>query len=153
VKPLPKLSTIFCAGALLASSAFADEIRPVDASTPLFRIFQALPSKAAPGNTKGPQVTMDDKRPLLVVWSVRDVRLAPDRKGVLLRLIEKDRKIFAALTNKYNQGLLLLEAQGGVLEAIYITEPVENGVLEFRYPDDATVAQYLRRRFKLAEFR
>lgn len=153
MKPVLKLRTISCAAVLLASSAFAAEIRPVDASTPLFRIFQALPSKTARGNTKGPQVTLDYKRPLLVVWSVRDVRLAPDRKGVLLTLTEKDRKIFAALTNKYNQGLLLLEAQGGVLEAIYITAPVENGVLEFRYPDDAAVAQYLRRRFKLAEFR
>src|ERR1700720_1642931 len=150
MKLLLKLRTISCAAVLLASSALAAEIRPVDANTPLFRIFQALPSKAAQGNTKSPQVTLDDKRPLLVVWSVRDVRLAPDRKGVLLVLAERDRKIFAALTHKYNQGLLLLEAQGGVLEAIYITEPLENGVLEFRYPDDAAVAQYLRRRFKLA---
>jgi hypothetical protein len=150
MKPLLKLNTISCAAALLASSAFAAEIRPVDAGTPLFRIFQALPSKAAQGNTKGPEVTLDDRHPLLVVWSVRDVRLASDRKGVVLTLIEKDRKTFAALTHKYKQGLLLLEAQGGVLEAIYITEPLENGVLEFRYPDDAAVAQYLRRRFKLA---
>ena len=150
MKLLLKLNTISCAAALLASSAFAAEIRPVDAGTPLFRIFQALPSKAAQGNTKGPEVTLDERHPLLVVWSVRDVRLASDRKGVVLTLIDKDRKTFAALTHKYKQGLLLLEAQGGVLEAIYITEPVENGVLEFRYPDDEAVAQYLRRRFKLA---
>ncbi len=153
MKPLLKLSTISYAAALLASSAFAAEIKPVDAGTPLFRIFQALPGKAAQDNTKGPEVTLDDKHPLLVVWSVRDVRLASDRKGVLLTLIEKDRKIFAALTHKYNQGLLLLEGQGNILEAFQITEPLENGVLEFRYPDDAAVAQYLRRRFKLAEFR
>jgi hypothetical protein len=153
VKPLLKPSTITCAAALIASSVFAAEIKPVDTGTPLFRIFQALPRKAAQGNTKGPEVTLDDKHPLLVVWSVRDVRLASDGKGVLLTLIEKDRKTFAAVTHNYNEGLLLLEGQGNILEAFQITAPVENGLLEFRYPDDAAVAQYLRRRFKLAEFR
>jgi hypothetical protein len=68
-------------------------------------------------------------------------------------LTEKDRKIFAALTHKYNHGLLLLEAPGGVLEAIQVTQPLDNGALEFSYPDDAAMAQYLRRRFKLGEFR
>jgi hypothetical protein len=148
-----KLGTMFSTAALLASTVFAADIKPADPATPLFRIFQALPRKGVQGNIHGPQVTLDAKRPLLVVWSVRDVRLAPDRKGVLLTLTEKDRKIFAALTHKYNQGLLLLESQGNILEAIYVTEPLENGMLEFKYPDDMAIAQYLRRRFKLAEFR
>lgn len=139
--------------ATFPSHLIAADIKPADSATPLFRIFQALPRKGAQENIHGPQVTLDDKRPLLVVWSVRDVRLAPDHKGVLLTLTEKDRKIFGALTHKYNQGLLLLESQGNILEAIHVTEPLENGMLEFRYPDDAAMAQYLRRRFKLAEFR
>lgn len=148
-----KLRIIVCAVALSASAVFAADIKPADSSFPLFRIFQALPKKGAQGNIHGLQVTLDDKRPLLVVWAVHAVRLASDRKGVLLLLTEKDRKSFAALTRKYNHGLLLLESQENILEAIHVTEPVENGVLEFRYPDDAAMAQYLRRRFKLAEFR
>ena len=147
-----KLRILSCAVALLASSAFAADLKPADPSTPLFRIFQALP-KGEQQKSGAPQITFDAKRPVLVVWSVRDLKIGPDHKSVLLVLTEKDRKIFAALTHKYNHSLLLLEAQGGVLEAIQITQPLENGTLEFSYPDDAAMAQYLRRRFKLGEFR
>ena len=36
-----------------------------------------------------------------------------------------------------------------VLEAMRVTSPVTDGVLEFTYPDDAAVADYLRKRFRL----
>jgi hypothetical protein len=147
-----KLRILSCTVALLASPAFAVDVKPADPATPVFRIFQALP-KGEQQKNEPAQVTFDPKRPLLAVWSVRDLKLAPDHKSVLLLLTEKDTKIFAALTRKYNHGLLLLEAQGSVLEAIQIAEPVENGALEFKHPDDAAMAQYLRRRFKIAEFR
>jgi hypothetical protein len=147
-----KLHIISSVAVVFAWSCFAADIKPSDYTTPLFRIFQALP-KGEQRKNESPQVTFDAKRPLLVVWSARDLKLAPDHKGVLLVLTEKDTKVFAALTHKYNQGLLLLEAEGGLLEAIQITEPVENGILAFKSPDDAPMAQYLRRRFKLAEFR
>jgi hypothetical protein len=147
-----KLRIFSCAAALLASPAFAADLKPADPSTPVFRIFQALP-KGEQQKSGPAQITFDTKHPLLVVWSVGDLKLAPDHKSVLLLLTKKDRKAFAALTHKYNHGLLLLEAQGSVLEAIEIAEPVENGALEFKYPDDAAMAQYLRRRFKIAEFR
>jgi hypothetical protein len=147
-----KVHIISSAAVLFVSSSFATDVKPSDSTTPLFRIFQALP-KGEQRKNATPEVTFDARRPLLVVWSVQDLKLAPDHKGVLLVLTEKDRGSFAALTHKFNQGLLLLEAQGGVLEAIRITKPLENGVLEFNYPDDAPMAQYLRRRFKLAEFR
>jgi len=147
-----KLRILSCAAVLLAASAFAADLKPADPSTPLFRIFQALP-KGEQQKSGAPQITFDPKHPLLVVWSVRDLKIGPDHKSVLLVLTEKDRKIFATLTHKYNHSLLLLEAQGNVLEAIQITQPLENGALEFGYPDDAAMAQYLRRRFKLGEFR
>jgi hypothetical protein len=147
-----KLRILSCAAVLLVASTFAADLKPADSGTPLFRIFQALP-KDEQKKSGPPQLTFDPKHPLLVVWSVRDLKIGPDHKSVLLVLTEKDRKIFAALTHKYNHSLLLLEAQGDVLEAIQITQPLENGVLEFSYPDDAATAQYLRRRFKLGEFR
>jgi hypothetical protein len=147
-----KLRLFSYAAVLLASSVFAGELKPEDPTTPLFRIFQALP-KGEQKKNEPPQLTFDAKRPLLVVWSVRDLKLAPDHKSVLLVLTEKDQKVFAALTHKYNRGLLLLETRGTILEVMQVTGPLENGILEFKYPDDATMAQYIRRRFKLAEFR
>jgi hypothetical protein len=64
-----------------------------------------------------------------------------------------DARKFAALTRNYNQGLLLLEAQGRILEVMQITAPITDGVIGFKYPDQADVAEYLRRRFRIAEFR
>ena len=45
--------------------------------------------------------------------------------------------------------LLVLEANGRVLEAMKASGPVTNGTLEFVYPEDAAVAYYLKRRFRL----
>jgi hypothetical protein len=147
-----KFRIISCAAALLISPAFAADLKPADPAIPLFQIFQALP-KGGQRKGEAPQVTFDARHPLLVIWSVQDLKLAPDHKSVLLLLTEKDRQAFAALTRRYNRALLLLEAQGGILEVLQIEQPVENGLLEFSYPDDAAIAQYLRRRFKLAEFK
>ena len=101
----------------------------------------------------GTQLAFDNKRPLLVVHSVSDLRLARDNKSVLITLTRADAKKFAEMTQKYNQGLLLFEAEGRVLEAMQITTPVVDGVLGFKYPDQAAVAEYLRRRFRIGEFR
>jgi hypothetical protein len=98
-------------------------------------------------------VTFDNKHPLLVVRSVSDLRLARDGKGVLITLMPADAQKFAAITRKYNQGLLLLEAENRVLEAMQIAAPITDGVLGFKYPDQAAVAEYLRRRFRVGEFK
>ena len=143
-----KVRIISCAALLLACSGFAD-IKPADTRTPVFRIYQAYPNPTQQRLTPGPQVTFDARMPLLVVWSVRDVKLAPDHKGVVLTLNDKDRATFAALSRTYRNGLLLLEGQGTILTGLQIGQPLNNGVLEFKYPDDANVADYLRRRFKL----
>jgi hypothetical protein len=128
------------------------EIKPADSSTPLFRIFAPVPMK--PANSAAPTgFTFDAERPLLVVRSVSDLRLARDRKGVVIVLVPGDAQKFAAITRKYNQGLLLLEAQGRVLQVVQITAPITDGVIGFKYPDQADVAEYLRRRFRIAEFK
>jgi hypothetical protein len=98
-------------------------------------------------------VAFDDKHPLLVVRSVSDLRLARDGKGVFIRLMPADAQKFAAITRKYNQGLLLLETENRVLAAMYVAAPITDGILGFKYPDDAAVAEYLRRRFRIGEFK
>jgi len=140
------------AGVMLAVPVIGAEIKPVDSSTPLFRIFAPIPVK--PANSAAPAgLTFDAKHPLLVVSSVSDVRLARDRKGVVIVLMPVETQKFAAITRKYNQGLLLLEAQGRVLQVVQITAPITDGVIGFKYPDQAEVAEYLRRRFRIAEFK
>lgn len=128
------------------------EIKPADSKTPLFRIFAAISMKP-PGRGVPAGFTFDHEHPLLVVRSVGDLRLARDRKGVLITLTPVDAQEFAAITRKHTQGLLLLEAQGRVLEAMQITAPVTDGIIAFKYPDDAIAAEYLRRRFRVGEFK
>jgi hypothetical protein len=140
--------TVF-AMSLLAGSASGADVKPRDTSKPLFRVL--APTKIE-HSAKGPVATVDDKHPLLVVWSVRDLSLARDGKSVLITLQPKDAKAFAAATQKYNHGLLVLEGDGRVLQAMYVTAPVLEGVIGFKYPDDAAVAEYLRRRFRIGEF-
>ena len=137
---------------MLAASVMGAEIKPADSITPLFRIFAPIPMK--PANSAAPTgFTFDAKRPLLVVRSVSDLRLARDRKGVVIVLVPGDAQKFAAISRKYNQGLLLLEAEGRVLQGMQITAPITDGVIGFKYPDQADVAEYLRRRFRIAEFK
>jgi hypothetical protein len=135
--------------ALLAASALGADVKPHDSSKPLFRVL--APTKIDQ-SAKGPVITVDGEHPLLVVWSVRDLSLARDGKSVLITLQPKDAKLFAAATQKHNHGLLVLEADGRVLEAMYVTAPVLNGIMSFKHPDDAGVAEYLRRRFRIGEF-
>jgi hypothetical protein len=72
---------------------------------------------------------------------------------VLITLTSADTKKFAAITRRHNQGLLLFEADGRVLEAMHITAPIVHGITGFKYPKEAAVAEYLRRRFRIAEFK
>src|SRR5438128_12255586 len=97
-----RLSLLVAFFTVVASAAGA-EIKPADASKPLFRI---LKFQTFHGGDH-PQGTVDEK-PLLVVWAVSDLRLASDDKGVLITLTPKDAKTFAAITRKY--GYLVLDA-------------------------------------------
>jgi len=145
-------SSLILALVIIGTVSKAADISPADTNTPLFRIFAPIPMKRVT-SAIGTQLTFDNKRPLLVVHSVSDLRLARDNKSVLITLTRADAKKFAEMTQKYNQGLLLFEAEGRVLEAMQITTPVVDGVLGFKYPDQAAVAEYLRRRFRIGEFR
>jgi len=64
-----------------------------------------------------------------------------------------DAQKFAAITRNYTQSLLLLETENRVLDAMYVTAPITDGIIVFKYPDEAAVAEYLRRRFRVGEFK
>ena len=134
---------------LLAGVAFgAAEITPDNPAVPLFRVFIGIPPQ---GGGKG--MTFDEKRPLLTVRAVRELGLGRDDKSVQVTLTPDDARDLGLLTRKYDKGFLLLEAQGRVLTALHITKPIQNGVLGFKHPQDAVVAEYLRKRFRIGEFR
>lgn len=137
---------------MLVASAIGAEIKPADPGKPLFRIFAAIPMKAG-DNAAANGFTFNGNRPLLVVRSVSDLRLAGDRKGVMIVLTPTDAQKFGSITRAYNRGLLLVEAQGRVLQAMQVTAPVTDGAIAFNYPDDAAAAEYLRRRFRIGEFK
>jgi hypothetical protein len=99
------VGVVYLAGVLPAAQAA--DIKPADARKPLFRVL--APVKIQPG-AKHWLATVEDEHPLVVVWSVRDLVLAKDAKGVLITLHPKDAKLFAAATQKYNHGLLFPKA-------------------------------------------
>jgi DNA gyrase/topoisomerase IV subunit A len=136
----------------IATSAQADEYFPTDRAKPLFRLFAPIAMPTSAGGAR-PQFTFDDEHPLLVVYSVSDLMLARDNKGVLITLTPEDAKRFAEITRKYNDALLLLEANGQILQAMHITAPITDGIIGWKYPQEEQVAKYLRRRFHIAEFK
>jgi hypothetical protein len=135
-----------------ASMIAANEYFAGDRSKPLFRVCAPI-LIPTPSGAARPQFTFDDKLPLLVVYSVSDLVLARDNKGVLITLTPEDAKKFAAITRKHNDGLLLLEADGQVLQAMHISAPIADGIIGFKYPQEESVARYLRRRVRIAEFK
>ncbi len=141
-------STILVAAFLFAAPAFgAGEITPNNPAIPIFRVFIGIPP---PGGGKG--MIFDEKHPLLTIRAVRDLGLGRDDKSVRITLTPDDARDLAFLTRKYDKGFLLLEAQGRVLTAIHVTRPIQDGVLGFKHPKDAVVAEYLRKRFRIGEF-
>jgi hypothetical protein len=135
----------------VVTSAVGADIKPVDTSKPLFRIlkFKTLHDAAREGeNAKG---EVDDEHPMLVVWRLRDVHLARDNKGVLMTLTPEDTKKFAMITSKY--GYLVFEGGDRPLEVLHITAPITDGIIGFKHPQEAAVAEYLRRRLRIGEFK
>ena len=145
---------LLCIVAVLSISTWVhgSEYFPADRTKPLFRIFAPIPMSPRPDAAR-PQLTFDDKHPLLVIYSVSDLTLARDNKGVLITLTPNDTKKFAEITRKYSDALLLLEADGQVLQAMHIAAPITDGMIGWKYPQEEQVAKYLRRRFRISEFK
>jgi hypothetical protein len=129
----------------LISLAGAREIRPMDGNAPIFRVFA---SDSSAGSNSAP-INISGKEPLLVISSVANVQVSNDHKAVRVTLTGPDATRFANITRKHANELLVLEANGKVLEAMRVGGTVPNGVLEFSQPDDSAVVDYLKRRFRL----
>ena len=146
VRIMRSFFSLLCAAAILfASETFAAGPKPADGGTPVFRIF----GSGAPGRGSAPQINIAGKEPLMVIITPANVQLSTDRKAVRLTLSPSDARRFADITRKHRNELLVLEANGRVLEAMQVAGPVTNGRLDFTYPDDAAAADYLRKRFRL----
>jgi hypothetical protein len=129
---------------MVAALATAADLKP-DGNAPVFRIFA---SDSGAGDSKSP-INIAGKQPLLIVSRVANVQVSTDPKAVRVTLTGADARRFADITRKHPNGLLVLESDGKVMEAMQVGGTVTNGVLEFTYPDDATVADYLKKRFRL----
>jgi hypothetical protein len=139
---LPPLTALF----LLVSTA-TGEIRPKEQGKPLFQVFELIQKRS------GPNVRFDAQRPLLTVFTLRDIKLGRDKKSVGLALNDKDTRIFAALTRKFTGRLLLLRASDRAVQALEVKAPVQDGSIQFDHPQEAAMAEYFRRRFKMGEFK
>jgi hypothetical protein len=131
--------------ALEITTGLASDRKPADGGSPVFRIF----GSGSNSGSGAAQITISGKQPLMVISTVADIQLSNDRKAVRATLTSSDARRFADITRKHSRELLVLEANGKVLEAMQVSSPVTNGVLEFSYPDDAIVVDYLRKRFRL----
>jgi hypothetical protein len=125
--------------ALVRADAPPLELKPADSDRALFQIFEGIPRNADKTN-----YTIDSTKPLLVVYTLRDMILAQDSKGVFLRLNEKDTKAFADLTKKFEGRVLFLQCTNELMEGMRITAPIEDGYLGFKHPQSAAVAEYAR---------
>ena len=142
-RPVLLLATILYA--LFQAIVSAADLRPADAAAPLFRIFVA----GSPASSGTPNINVSGKPPLMIISAASDVQVSSDRKAVRLTLTSSDRRKFGDITRKHVHDFLVLEANGRVLEVMQVGAPVTNGTLEFVYPDDAAVADYLKKRFRL----
>lgn len=86
---------------------------------------------------------------LLTVYSLSDLLMQKDQRGVRVVLNAKDTKTFAALTHQYEYlSLLAGDSSSGVI--MHITAPIEDGSIMFNQAHSSEpVAQYLRKRFQL----
>jgi len=133
---------------LLLAAPVAAEIRPTEPGKPLFEVFELIQKRAGSSN-----VSFDEKRSLLTVFTLGELILHRDKKSVLIVLNAKDTRAFAALTRKFNGRLLLLRASDRAVQALKIKSPVQNGSIQFDHPQDSPMAEYFRRRFRVGEFK
>ncbi len=125
--------------------AYPDEILPADPKTPLIEIYDIQfdpPKKDEPPHHHSGHAG----KVLLSVYSLRDLLLQADRKGVRVVLNDEDAKVFASLTHKYPYLVLVASPKAGVI--MHIAAPIEDGSILFDKSTYAVpVAEYLRRRF------
>ena len=114
-------------------------------ASPIFQVFELTTSRANP-----PEVSFDEKRPVLTVRSLQDVKADYRQGSVTITLKENDRREFASLTRRSTGRLLLLRGTETAMEVMRITGPIEDGKLSFDPEESASMFSYLVERFRLA---
>lgn len=131
-----------------AFTAALGDLKPVDSSAPVLQYFEPVQIAPKPGHADAPNFTFDQRKPLLIITSVRQLIPNRDGRGVTIVLNEKDKKRYAELTRQFKDRLLICVAASDVISVGVVTSPTENGMIEFsdaRYTGH--IAKYLRRRF------
>src|SRR5215210_394401 len=139
---IPSISAVFVLSIVQLAAA---DVKPTDGIGPVFRIF-AADSSSREGS---PKIDLFGRQPLMIVNSAADVRLSTDREAIRFTFTQADARRFADLTRKHADGFLVLQGNQKILEAMKVSSPVTDGILEFTYTDDAAVADYLKKRFRL----
>ena len=130
--------------ALSCAQLIAADMTPAG-NGPVFQIFTT--DLASGGGA--PKIDISGKQPVMIVTAAADVRVSKDHKAVRFTFTGNEARRFADLTRKHRNEFLILQGNGKVLEAMQVSSPVTNGILEFSYPEDAAVADYLKKRFRL----
>ena len=146
--PTVKRSVVALTILFSALAATLGDLKPRDSSAPILQYFAPIQIAPRPGHEDAPNLTFDQRKPLLTITSVHQLFVHRDGRGVTILLNEKDRNRYAELTRQFNGRQLICVAAANVISIEQITAPAENGMIEF---SDAHytghVAKYLRRRF------
>jgi hypothetical protein len=101
-----------------------------------------------------------DKKSSLDVYGFHEVILADDDKGITIVLGEQDSRLLKALAQKYDGRWFVAVAPpkdffigASAVAVVYMTPSMMDGHITFKHPECASIAQSLRRRFHIAEFR
>lgn len=111
-------------------------------------------------NTSAVLKEIQNNKSALDVSDFREVVLANDDKGITLWLNAQDSRALKTLAQKNPRGWFVavappkdFSAGAPSLALVPITPTMANGYVTFKHPECAAVAQNLRRRFRIAEFR
>jgi hypothetical protein len=131
-----------------ALAATLGDLRPADSSAPILQYFAPIQIAPRPGHEDAPNLTFDQRKPLLTITSVRQFSVHRDGRGVTILLNENDRQRYAELTRQFQGRQLICVAAADVISVGIVTSPTENGMIEFSDAlDTGHIAKYLRRRF------
>ena len=146
VKRLLVALTIFLAALTVALG----DLKPVDSSAPVLQYFAPVQMAPRPGHEDAPNLTFDQRKPLLTITSVRQLIPTRDGRGITIALTEKDKKRYAEVTRQFKGRLLICVAASDVISVGVVTSPTENGMIEFSDSHDTGhIAKFLRRRFRI----
>ena len=124
---------------------------------PLFALYGPFDQKP---DLSAVSKVISGKKSALDVLGFREVVLADDDKGITIWLNEQDSRLLKNLAQKHPGRWLIAVAPPkdffvgpSAVALVSITPTVAGGYITFKHPECGSVAQSLRRRFRIAEFR